>query len=123
MHAADAVLWEYADEHHSVPMSGLDEMPSRIRDDISRWLRRQATPCPHSVALALTGVVFRVVGRPQAWCAACASEVDIEAMTKTCAHCARIVGDGGHAVAVSVAGACLICAAWCADCWNEETNT
>lgn len=120
MHAADAVLWQYAGEQHIVPVAGLHEIPPHIRGDLSRWLRRQALPCPHSVALALSGVVFRVAGRADAWCPSCALEAGIPAITTTCARCARYVGNGGQRVAFSIAGHALIFGAWCAGCWNGD---
>lgn len=122
MHAADTVLWQYADEQHIVPVAGLHEIPLHIRGDLSRWLRRQALPCPHSVALALSGVVFRVAGRADAWCPWCALKADIPAMTGTCARCARDVGNQGGRVAFSLAGHTLIFGAWCAGCWSREED-
>lgn len=118
MHAADAVLWQYADEQKIVPVGGLHEVPGHIRADLSGWLRRQASPCPHSIALALSGVVFRVAGRADAWCPTCAAESGIVEMTKTCARCTRTVSDRGHALAFSLAGTVLVYGAWCATCWN-----
>ena len=119
MDAADQVIWRYADESGTVPMRGLTEMPTHIRDGISRWLRRQATPCPHSIAVATTGVVFRIVGRPDAWCATCAAESEIAALMTTCVSCARVVDESGRLAAFTLAGHAMIFGAWCATCWDE----
>lgn len=123
MDVADRVLWQYADEQKIVPVGGLHEVPGHIRADLSGWLRRQASPCPHSVALALTGVVFRVAGQRDAWCPVCAAEADIAEMTKTCAGCARPVGGRGRALAFTLAGHVIVYGAWCAGCWSREEET
>lgn len=118
MDAADQVVWQYADERGIVPMHGLTEIPRHIRDDISLWVLRQATPCPHSIALATTGVVFRIVGRAEAWCATCAAESEIAALMTACVSCARVVDESGRLSAFTLAGHAMIFGAWCATCWN-----
>lgn len=122
MDIADRVMWTYADEQGIVPMDGLCEIPQHVRDDISQWMRRQATPCPHSVALALSGIVFRVVGLKDAWCAACAVESGIEALRRTCARCTSAVDESGRGILFTLAGHAFVSGAWCAACWNEGEN-
>lgn len=120
MSAADAIVWLVGDEWGLVPMQGLAEMPIHLREQVSRWLRRQAVPRPHALALVTTGVFFRVVGRQDACCPTCAIDRRLAEWVLTCARCGREVDDHGYRTAFSLAGHALIFGAWCVKCSTKE---
>jgi len=119
VHAADQIIWEYADERGIVPMQALRSLPGHVREHLSEWIRRPATPCPHSVSVAaLGGCVFRVVGRPAALCPSCALHAHMDAMATLCGMCGQGAEQDGHLAAFTIAGTTLTLGVWCAECWE-----
>lgn len=116
---ADDVLWNAAGDFGVVPFAGLDNIPSHLRGDISRWIRRQAIPCPHSIG---SPIVFRVMGRADASCPACASERRIAAQVETCARCGNRTDADARASAFTIAARMIVFASWCRLCWNGGRN-
>lgn len=124
MGAADDLVWRLADAEGLVPLPGMDNVPTRIRGDISRWLRCQAHSCGHSLIrgdreITPAPLVMRVVGTADAWCLTCASKHHIVDQLRKCARCGRETA-GGRQVAFSLAGKTAVLGAWCARCWSKE---
>lgn len=119
---AEDFVWNLADAEGVVPIMGLDSIPNHIRVDISRWLRRRAHSCGHTLRrhrgeLDSAPLVVRIVGTVDAWCIQCTAERRVTERLRNCARCGRDTS-GGHQTAFSLAGKTAVIGAWCGWCWN-----